>query len=88
MVCMIAFEMASVRKDIETMIQNMFTDPRVSKQDIMDWQRKVTEERSEMVGNINQHFGKKGGGNGTKQWSGAAIPKRSAKRKRMKGLNG
>ncbi len=58
---MTASEMASVRKDIETMMENMFTDPRVCKQDIMDWQRKVIEARSEMVGNINQQFGKKGG---------------------------
>ncbi len=81
-------EMASVRKDIETMMENIFTDPRVSKQDIMDWQRKVIEVRSEMVGNINEQFGKKGGGNGTKQWSGTAIPNETAKKKRMKGLTG
>ncbi len=80
--------MASVRKDIETMMENIFTDPKVSKQDIMDWQRKVTEARSETVGKINQQFSKKEGGNGTKQWSGTAIPKGSAKRKRMKGLTG
>ncbi len=36
MVHMTASEMASVRKDIETMMENTFTDPRVSKQDIMD----------------------------------------------------
>ena len=87
-VCMTASEMASVRKDIETMMENMFTDPRVSKQDIMDWQIKVIEVRSEMGGNIKQQFGKKGGENGTKQWSGTANPKGSAKRKRMKGLTG
>ncbi len=41
-----------------------------------------------MVGNINQQFSKNGEGNRTKQWSGTAIPKGSAKRKRMKGLTG
>ncbi len=81
---MTSSEMASVRKEIETMMENMFTDPRVSKQDIMDWEIKVIEARSKMVGNTNEHFGKKGGGNGTKKWSGAANPKGSAKRKRMK----
>ncbi len=70
------------------MMENMFTDPRVSKQDIMDWQIKVFEARSEMGGNINEQFGQKGGGNGIKQWSGTANPKGSAKRKRMKGLTG
>ncbi len=73
---MTASEMASVRKDIETMMENTFTDPRVSKQDIMDQQRKFIEARSEMVDNINQQFGKKGWGNGMKQLSGTAIPKR------------
>ncbi len=34
---MAASEMASVMKDIKTMMENMFTEPRVSKQDIMDW---------------------------------------------------
>ncbi len=87
-VCMTAFEMASVTKEIETMMENMFTDPRVSKQDIMDWQIKVIEARSEIVGNINEWFGKKGGRDGTKQWSGTADQKGSAKRKRMKGLTG
>ncbi len=83
-----ASEMSSVRKDIETMMENMFTDPRVSRQDIMDWQRKVIEARSEMLTNINQRFGKKGGGQGAKQWIGIPNPKRSSKRKRMKGLTG
>ncbi len=69
------------------MMENMFTDLRVSKQDIMNWQIKVIEARSEMVSNINERFGIKGGGNGTKQWHGIANP-RSAKRKRMKGLTG
>ncbi len=52
---MTASEMASVRKDIETVMENMFTDPRISKQDIMDWQIKVIEARSEVVG-INELF--------------------------------
>ncbi len=52
MVFMTASEMASVKKDIETMMENMFTDQRVSKQDIMDWHIKVIEARSEMVSNI------------------------------------
>ena len=82
---MTSSEMASVRKEIETMMENMFTDPRVSKQDITNWQIKVIEARSEMVGNISEQFGKKGGGNGTKQWSETANLKCSAKRKRMKG---
>ena len=85
---MTSSEMASVRKEIETMMENMFTDPRVSKQDIMNWQVKVIEARSEMVNNINEQFGKKGGGNGTKQWHGTANPKGLAKRKRLKGLTG
>ncbi len=88
MVCMTSSEMASVRKEIETMMENMFTDPRVSKQDIMNWQIKVIEARSEMVNNVNERFGKKGGGNGTKEWHATANPKGSAKRKRMKGLMG
>ncbi len=87
-ICMNAYEMATVRKDIETMMENMFTDPRVSKQDIIDWQRKVIEARSEMVGNINERFRKKGGRNGMKQRAGTANPKGSAKRKRMKGILG
>ncbi len=41
-----------------------------------------------MVGYINEQFGKNGGGNGIKQWSGTAHPKESAKRKQMKGLTG
>ncbi len=85
---MTSFEMASVRKEIETMTENMFTDPRVSKQDIMNWQVKVIEARSELVNNINEQFGKKGGGNRTKQWHGTANPKGLAKRKRLKGLTG
>ncbi len=85
---MTSFEMTSVRKEIETMMENMFTDPRVSKQDIMNWQVKVIEARSEMVNNINERFGKKGGGDGTKQWHGTANPNGSAKRKRLKGLTG
>ncbi len=85
---MTSFEMTSVRKEIETMMENMFTDPRVSKQDIMNWQVKVIEARSEMVNNINEQFGKKGGGDGTKQWHGTANPKGLAKRKRLKGLTG
>ncbi len=72
---MSAYEIATVKKDIETMMENMFIDPRVSKQDIMDGQRKVIEARSEMFGNINEQFDKKGGGNGTKQWSGIENPK-------------
>ncbi len=83
-----ASEIASERNEIETMMENMFTDPRVSKQDIMDWQIKVIEARSEMIGNINEQFGKKRGGNGTKQWSGTANWKGSAKRKCMKGITG
>ncbi len=79
---MTAYKMASVRKKIETMIENMSNDPRVSKKGIMDWQIKVIEARSEMIGNINKQFGKKGGGNGTKQWSGTANLKGSAKRKK------
>ncbi len=51
---MTSSEMASVRKQIETMMENMFTDPRVSKQDIMNWQIKVIEARSEMVNNVNE----------------------------------
>ncbi len=51
---MTSSEMASVRKEIETMMENMFTDPRVSKQDIMNWQVKVIQARSEMVNNINE----------------------------------
>ncbi len=39
-----------------------------------------------MVNNINEQFGKKGGGNGTKPLSGTANPKGSTNRKRMKGL--
>ncbi len=58
---MTSSEMASVRKEIETMMENMFTDPRVSKQDIMNWQVKVIEARSEMVNNIKEQFGKKEG---------------------------
>ncbi len=46
---------SEMSKDIETMMENMFTDPRVSKQDIMDWQIKVIEARSEVVG-INELF--------------------------------
>ncbi len=85
---MTSSEMASVRKEIETMMENMFTDPRVSKQDIMNWQVKVIEARSEMVNNINERFGKKGGGDGTMQWPGTPNPNGSAKRKRLKGLTG
>ncbi len=48
-----------MRKEIETTMENMFTDPRVSKQDIMNWQIKVIEARSEMVRNINEQFGEK-----------------------------
>ncbi len=85
---MTSSEMAAVRKEIESMMENMFTDPRVSKQDITNWQIKVIEARSEMVGNISEQFGKKGGGNGTKQWSGTANSKGLTKRKRMKRLTG
>ncbi len=85
---MTASEMASVRKEIETMMENMFTDPRVCKQDITDWQIKFIEARSEKFGNMNEKFGKKGGGNGTKQWHATENPKGLAKRKRMKGLIG
>ncbi len=68
------------------MMEIMFTDQRVSKQDIMNWQRKVMEAKIETVENINEWFGKKGGRNGTKQWSGTVNPNGLAKRKRMKGL--
>ena len=78
---MTSSEMASGRKEIDTMMENMFTDPRVSKQDIMNWQVKLIEARREMVNDINEQFGKKGGGNGMKQWHGTANPKGLAKRK-------
>ena len=81
-------DMALVRKDIETMMENMFTDPRVSKQDIMDWQRKVIEARSDMVEKINNRFGQKGGGYRRKEWAGCSNPKGSRKKSRMKGLTG
>ncbi len=50
---MTSSEMASVRKDIETMMENIFTDPRASKQDIMNRQINVIKARSEMVSSIN-----------------------------------
>ncbi len=37
----------------------MFTDPSVSKQDIMNWQVKVIEARSEMINNVNEQLVKK-----------------------------
>ena len=66
----------------------MFTDPRVSKQDIMDWQRDVIMARSEMVKKVNERFGRKGGGDGRKEWTGSSNPKGLAKSKRIKGLTG
>ncbi len=66
------------------MMENMFTDPSVSKQ---DWQIKVIEARSELIDNINGQFGMKGGGNGTKQWSGTAKSKGSRKEKKNEGIN-
>ncbi len=41
-----------------------------------------------MVNNINERFGKKGGGDGTMQWTGTPNPNGLAKRKRLKGLTG
>ncbi len=41
-----------------------------------------------MVNNVNEQFGRKGGGNGTNQWHATENPTGSDKRKRLNGLTG
>ena len=55
-----ASEMAVMRKDVETMMENMFTDPRVSRQDLLDWQQAVVSARFAMIDKVNEQFGTKG----------------------------
>ena len=83
-----ASEMAEMRREVEVMMENMFTDPRVSRQDLIDWQHAVVKARFDMIDKVNERFGTKGGGEGVMEWAGNSNAKGDKKKKRKKGLTG